>query len=115
MRLRRKVAPGLNKKEFIFPMEVLFAISSTIVVFIVIMNLERAVRFRIFYPIALSIFGVLCPTYIILKNKTMSEIFIKKFYENPRKVLQDFVEKIRTKNDVQHVHEVAANDAVLAA
>ena len=45
----------------------------------------------------------------------MSEIFIKNFYENPRNFLQDFVEKIRTKNDVQHVHEVAANDAVLAA
>ena len=45
----------------------------------------------------------------------MSEIFIKKIYEIPRKVLKEFVEKIWTKNDVQHVHEVAANDAFLAA
>ena len=84
---KRKLGFEPKKVDFLFPLEVLIALPSSILIFLAIMGLERSLRFRILYPMAVAVVGVLIPVLVISKNKKMTNELLKILLERPEEFL----------------------------
>ncbi len=103
IQLKRMTESGSQRTDFVFPLEVLIGIPCTILVFIAIVTLDRSVRFRILYPMSVSVIGVLIPMVIIAKNKKMRQVLVKLLIKNPQDILENYSVLFRN-NSVSPIH-----------
>jgi hypothetical protein len=79
-----------------FPWQALIALSSPILLLVGMMTADRALRFRLLYPMVISGVGVLLPVYVITKNERMSADLIGLLYDQPRKQWNNALKRLAT-------------------
>jgi hypothetical protein len=90
LHLKRQTESGSQKPDLVFPLEVMIGIPCTILLFIAILSSDRSIRFRILYPMTVSIIGVLSPMAVIMKNKKMKQFLVKLLIGNPLDILENY-------------------------
>ncbi len=103
IQLERQTESGSQKPDMVFPLEVMIGIPCTILVFIAILSSDRSIRFRILYPMTVSIIGVLSPMAVIMKNKKMKQFLVKLLIGNPLDILENYSVLFRN-NSVSQIH-----------
>ena len=77
---REMRASKMNQK-FAFPLEVLIAAPTIVILTIVLVPYDHLHRFRLVYPSAISTIGVLMPLYIIDRNDKMKNLLKQNVYQ----------------------------------
>ena len=100
MQVSALISKKINQKfrrdeEENFPISVLIAFPFALVFGALVLTVNRTLRFRLLYPIVISIIGILIPFCIILKNKNLTHKLISYVYDKPKETLTKIFDMLR--------------------